>query len=51
MRAGPLQTFTTVPLPLIRPGVIGGILFAFLHSFDEVVKSSLVSGHRFARCR
>ncbi|WP_247478743.1 ABC transporter permease subunit [Bradyrhizobium sp. CW9] len=44
MRAGPLQTFTRVTLPLIRPGVIGGALFAFIHSFDEVVKSSLVSG-------
>jgi len=44
MRAGPLQTFWRVTLPLIRPGIIGGALFAFLHSFDEVVKSSLVSG-------
>ncbi|WP_316398938.1 ABC transporter permease subunit [Bradyrhizobium sp. 33ap4] len=44
MRAGPLQTFTRVTLPLIRPGVIGGALFAFIHSFDEVVKTSLVSG-------
>lgn len=44
MRAGPLQTFARVTLPLIRPGVIGGALFAFIHSFDEVVISSLVSG-------
>lgn len=44
MRAGPLQTFWRVTLPLIRPGVIGGALFAFIHSFDEVVKTSLVSG-------
>ncbi|MCA1386369.1 MULTISPECIES: ABC transporter permease subunit [unclassified Bradyrhizobium] len=44
MRANPLQTFTKVTLPLVRPGVIGGALFAFLHSFDEVVKTSLVSG-------
>lgn len=44
MRAGPLQTFRRVTLPLIRPGVIGGALFAFIHSFDEVVKTSLVSG-------
>lgn len=28
----------------MRPGIIGGALFAFLHSFDEVVKTSLVSG-------
>ncbi|MBP0110865.1 ABC transporter permease subunit [Bradyrhizobium vignae] len=44
MRAGPLQTFWRVTLPLIRPGIIGSALFAFIHSFDEVVKTSLVSG-------
>ncbi|TKB99776.1 MAG: ABC transporter permease subunit [Mesorhizobium sp.] len=44
MRAGPLQTFIRVTLPLIRPGVIGGAMFAFLHSFDEVVITSLVGG-------
>ncbi|MET4359209.1 putative spermidine/putrescine transport system permease protein [Bradyrhizobium sp. RT9b] len=44
MRAGPLQTFLRVTLPLIRPGVIGGGIFAFLHSFDEIVITSFVSG-------
>lgn len=44
MRAGPLRTFMRVTLPLIRPGVVGGAAFAFLHSFDEVVITSLVSG-------
>lgn len=44
MRAGPVTTFRRVTLPLIRPGIIGGAFFAFLHSFDEVVISSLVSG-------
>ncbi|MBY3328944.1 ABC transporter permease subunit [Rhizobium laguerreae] len=44
MRAGPFQTFMRVTLPLIRPGVIGGAVFAFLHSFDEVVTTSLVGG-------
>ncbi|MFG3594574.1 ABC transporter permease subunit [Bradyrhizobium sp. RDI18] len=44
MRAGPLQTFMRVTLPLIRPGIIGGAIFAFIHSFDEVVISSLVGG-------
>ncbi|MCK1517517.1 ABC transporter permease subunit [Bradyrhizobium sp. 190] len=43
MRAGPLRTFTRVTLPLIRPGIIGGAVFAFMHSFDEVVVTSLVS--------
>ncbi|MER8760419.1 ABC transporter permease subunit [Mesorhizobium sp. M0976] len=45
MRAGPLQTFMRVTLPLIRPGIVGGAVFAFLHSFDEVVITSLVSGY------
>ncbi|RUZ69542.1 ABC transporter permease, partial [Mesorhizobium sp. M7A.F.Ca.US.007.01.1.1] len=44
MRAGPLQTFFRVTLPLIRPGVIGGAMFAFLQSFDEAVITSLVGG-------
>lgn len=45
MRAGPLQTFWRITLPLIRPGIIGGAVFAFIHSFDEVVVTSLVSGY------
>lgn len=44
MRAGPLQTFLRVTIPLIRPGILGGAVFAFIHSFDEVVITSLVSG-------
>ncbi|WP_050384972.1 ABC transporter permease subunit [Bradyrhizobium pachyrhizi] len=44
MRAGPLRTFMKVTLPLIWPGVMGGAVFAFIHSFDEVVKTSLISG-------
>ncbi|MCK1554759.1 ABC transporter permease subunit, partial [Bradyrhizobium sp. 177] len=44
MRAGPLQTFTRVTLPLIRPGIVGASVLAFLHSFDEVVVTSLVNG-------
>ena len=37
--AGPWTTFRTVTLPLIRPGVIAGALFAFITSFDEIVVS------------
>ncbi|MET4518916.1 ABC transporter permease subunit [Bradyrhizobium sp. I1.7.5] len=44
MRAGPIRTFVRVTLPLIRPGIIGGAVFAFISSFDEVVITSLVSG-------
>ncbi|PDT64027.1 ABC transporter permease [Bradyrhizobium ottawaense] len=43
MRAGPLKTFTRVTLPLIRPGIIAGAVFAFIGSFDDVVVTSLVS--------
>jgi len=35
--ARPHQVFFDVMLPLIRPGVISGALFAFITSFDEVV--------------
>lgn len=44
MRASPFKAFMRVTLPLIRPGVAGGAVFAFLHSFDEVVTTSLVGG-------
>ncbi|MES0212078.1 ABC transporter permease subunit [Mesorhizobium sp. M0028] len=44
MRAGPLQTFIRVTLPLISPGIIGGAIFAFLSSFDDIVITSLISG-------
>jgi putative spermidine/putrescine transport system permease protein len=37
--AGPWTTFWTVTLPLIRPGVVAGALFAFITSFDEIVVS------------
>jgi len=35
--APPLTVFRRVTLPLIRPGVISGALFAFALSFDEVI--------------
>ncbi len=35
--AGPLTIFFRVTLPIIRPGVLGGALFAFMVSFDEIV--------------
>ena len=37
MGATPLRAFRDITLPLIRPGVISGALFAFVTSFDEVV--------------
>ncbi|MCX7356305.1 MAG: ABC transporter permease subunit [Alphaproteobacteria bacterium] len=42
--AGPLRTFWRVTFPLIRPGIISGAIFAFIHSFDELVITMLISG-------
>ncbi len=35
--ANPIISFFKITLPIIRPGVISGALFAFIASFDEVV--------------
>lgn len=42
--ATPSGTFWQITLPLIRPGVFVGALFAFLTSFDEVVVALFLSG-------
>jgi len=42
--AGPFLTFRRVTFPLIRAGVISGAVFAFIHSFDEVVITMFISG-------
>lgn len=42
--ATPGGTFWQVTLPLIRPGVLVGALFAFIHSFDELVVALFLSG-------
>jgi putative spermidine/putrescine transport system permease protein len=42
--AGPARIFRTVTLPLILPGVVGGGVFAFVTSFDEVVLSVFLAG-------
>lgn len=42
--ANPLRVFKDVVLPLIRPGVISGGLFAFVTSFDEVVLVLFLAG-------
>ncbi len=42
--ANPFRTFRDVVLPVIRPGVISGAVFAFVTSFDEVVVILFVAG-------
>ncbi len=44
--AGPLRIFFTVTLPNILPGMIGGTVFAFLSSFDEVIVASFIAGFK-----
>lgn len=38
------RVFWHVTLPLMRPGILGGMIFAFIVSFDEVVIALLLSG-------
>jgi putative spermidine/putrescine transport system permease protein len=42
--AGPLRTFFWVTLPVLRPGILVGALFAFLHSFNEAVVALFIAG-------
>jgi putative spermidine/putrescine transport system permease protein len=42
--AGPLRTFVWVTLPVLRPGIMVGALFAFLHSFNEAVVAIFIAG-------
>lgn len=37
--AGPLRTFYEVTLPIISPGVIAGMMFAFTISFDNFTQT------------
>ncbi len=42
--AGPLRTFFWVTLPVLRPGILVGALFAFLQSFNEAVIAIFIAG-------
>lgn len=44
--ASPWRAARHVTLPLVRPGLIVAALFAFLHSFDELVYTLFVRGPR-----
>ncbi|MGX5826774.1 ABC transporter permease [Mesorhizobium sp. 43Arga] len=41
--AGTMTAFRTVTLPLILPGILSGLLFAFATSFDEIVVSLFIT--------
>lgn len=42
--AGPLRAFFEIELPLIRQGLLGAVLFSFILSFNETIRTSLVQG-------
>src|SRR6266700_3200741 len=42
--AGPFRTFWYVTLPVLRPGMLVGALFAFLSSFNEAVVAIFIGG-------
>ena len=44
--ASPSAAFRHITLPLILPAVLGGMAFAFLTSFDEVILAIFLSGPR-----
>jgi putative spermidine/putrescine transport system permease protein len=44
MGATPVRAFMDITVPIIRPGVISGALFAFVTSFDEVVIVIFLAG-------
>lgn len=43
MGAGPVRIFFRIVIPLLRPAIFAGALFAFLMSFDEVVISYFIA--------
>lgn len=48
MGATPLAVFRRITLPLLRPAIVAGALFAFLISFDEVVIAYFLTRAGFA---
>lgn len=41
--ASRLATFRTINLPLLAPGILSGMLFAFVTSFDEIIVSLFIN--------
>lgn len=43
--AGPFAAFWQVTMPIIRPGILSGAVFAFITSFDELLVALFLSGN------
>lgn len=43
--AGPWTIFRTIILPNVTPGIVGGAVFSFITSFDEVVVAVFMAGY------
>jgi putative spermidine/putrescine transport system permease protein len=46
--ASPISVFRTITLPLAKPGILAGGIFAFIVSFDELVISIFLTGPRLS---
>jgi putative spermidine/putrescine transport system permease protein len=44
--AAPLTVFRTITLPLLKPGILAGAIFAYVTSFDELVMTLFLAGPR-----
>ena len=44
--AAPMMVFRTITLPLLKPGIVAGAIFAFVTSFDELVMTLFLAGPR-----
>jgi putative spermidine/putrescine transport system permease protein len=42
--AGRIRTFFNITFPIIRPGMLTAVLFAFIASFDELVGAMFICG-------
>lgn len=42
--ASRMRTVTRIIIPLVAPGILAAGIFAFIHSFDEVVITSFIAG-------
>ncbi len=46
--ASPLSVLRTITLPILKPGILAGAIFAFIVSFDELVISIFLTGPKLS---